>query len=88
MKKLLLGASVFCAFSSAASQLPPLESVTQDVDFIEFKKKLKQEVVNTHENYQLYVQSLKDEGQIVPLAPAPKLTYLEIRGVLSAKHPQ
>ncbi|CAH9049782.1 hypothetical protein PSECIP111951_00031 [Pseudoalteromonas holothuriae] len=87
MKKFLLGLAAFSTFSTIASQLPSLESVVQASGFLAYQQTLKKEVLNTHENYQLYIDSLKSKGEIVPMAPAPELTYLEIRGVLSAQSP-
>ncbi|KZX02005.1 hypothetical protein JL49_02350 [Pseudoalteromonas luteoviolacea] len=88
MKKLLMGLSLFSTFSVMASELPKLDTLVQDPAFVEYTEALKKEVISTHQNYQLYLDSLQSKGEIVPMAPAPKLTYLEIRGVLSAIYPQ
>ncbi|AOT08622.1 DUF4879 domain-containing protein [Pseudoalteromonas luteoviolacea] len=88
MKKLLLSLAALSTLTVTASELPELDSLINEPEFLEYKDSLKEEVVKTHENYQLYIEELQNKGEISPMAPAPKLTYLEIRGVRSAKYPQ
>ncbi|KZN52145.1 hypothetical protein N474_23305 [Pseudoalteromonas luteoviolacea CPMOR-2] len=88
MKKLLMGLTVFSTFSVAASELPELDALLQDPAHQKYEEALKAEVISTHENYQLYLETLRNNGEVVPLAPAPPISYLEIRGVLSAQYQQ
>ncbi|MBQ4862521.1 DUF4879 domain-containing protein [Pseudoalteromonas sp. MMG013] len=84
MKKLICALTLCSAGSAIANELPSIENLQHDYELQEYVDLLKHEIRENHANYQLYVESLGQNGEIVPLAPAPKITYLEIRGVYSA----